>query len=219
MDAPVARGSSPYLERKLADQCEIKGCNEPPGDYARCPKHRAKQLEAKRASDRRRRKARRRRGVCAFCPRKSKRYRCLACKIRLDSQRKLVNVSAALSADTQQIAKRTTTSVEKGSGKNAWARTRYRGRDRRGKPPHGWEDEHDLDDAIRALVKAKDGLRLARSHEVANLPRIQRRDAIEAALSNVDLAVRHAGDVAHRNHYELTPWAPDDGTGDDESTR
>ena len=179
-----------YLEKKVAQLCTYHRCKCAPAEGAQlCPRHLRKQRKRDARYKARLRARRRHAGQCAFCPAKSKTYRCMACVIKAGfAPRKSVQSSVDKSA---RIAART---VMHGDG-----RTRYHGQARRGQQSRAQLDEQDLADAIARLQRAKDGLAAARSPEAQLLPRIQREEAERAALAQLELAGRFLDDVGERN--------------------
>lgn len=159
-----------------------------------CQQHLEEARAAKRAYAKARRERETAAGRCAEgCGRRTRRHRCEVCSIRYGAI----------------PAKKVEQRVDNGapSASDQWRADpdgfkRYRGRGRRGAPATGVNDERDLADALDALTKGREGLEYARSPLVQALPRIQRRDAINAATSLLALAARFIDDVVDRNKRE-----------------
>src|SRR5262249_40767795 len=72
-----------YLEKKLAGVCTYHRCTKSPADGAQlCPRHLVKQRKRDAKYKSQLRARRRDAGLCAFCPAKSKTYRCMACLVK-----------------------------------------------------------------------------------------------------------------------------------------
>ncbi len=183
--------------RKLAGICTRPGCRRVVGDDSLlCPRHLRAARKASKRYITRRRKAARKRGLCADCPRKSQRYRCLRCSIR---RRRLKSAGVDKGVDKRTaIAARTTVDTTVGNA----GRVRYHGQVRRGQQPRAQLDEKDIDDAIAALMHTKVGLRAIRAPENAGQPRLVIKEAEHAVLAIGHNGIRLFEDVLDRNRYE-----------------
>lgn len=161
-----------YLRRKLAGRCTR--CGETAAkDAGLCLQH----LEQARASDRRwrkqRRKARKKKGLCIDCGKRSKTLRCRRCYRRsryerpgVDSQHAGVDKPGNWRPDF---------SPDTGA---EWQR--YRGKGRRGRLTTEEQIDEWKRDITFAIEKAKDCLRsleVLKTADVQELPRIQRAAA------------------------------------------
>ena len=75
---------------------------------------------------------------------------------------------------------------------------RYRGKGRRGAPGAVANDAQDLASAFDELERGRVALLYARSPKVAELGRIQRKDALEAAAAVLELAGKFIAEVVDR---------------------
>lgn len=186
---PAATRSDRYYGRKADERCTQ--CGRPAsGDAQLCARH----LRRKRAADRRWRAAARQleraAGRCAEgCGRKSATYRCPVCLIRLGR-------IPTVGVDPGVVIQDTADGDRWRADANGWQR--YRGRGRRGKPPAGANDDLDLRYALDAIERGKAGLVYARSDAVKALPRVQRREAMLAAIAHLELASRFLDEVVDR---------------------
>lgn len=86
-------------------------------------------------------------------------------------------------------------------------RVHYHGKGKRGAMTKAECDARDLDEAIKRLVRAKALLEYASSPEVAQLPRIQREDAMANAVAEAMLGVRHGLEVGVRHKQPVGLYA------------
>lgn len=200
---------SKYEARLLAQECTRCGKalaeDRTSMGAAMCERCEGIVRKAQARSKRVKRKARRKAGYCAFCPRKSKRFRCPACRVKLYAQRARPvvpisedRVSVRSSVDHNAEISRITRDGES----DGYARTRYHGQARRGQQPWAQLDDQDLVEAIKALIKARRGLAIARDPENGDVPRLQKQDAVNEALALAAYAVRFTDDVLARNRYD-----------------
>src|SRR5213078_4288272 len=96
----VTAATELYLEKKVAQLCTYHRCKCAPAEGAQlCPRHLRKQRKRDARYKARLRARRRHAGQCAFCPAKSKTYRCMACVIKAGfAPRKSVQSSVDKSA-------------------------------------------------------------------------------------------------------------------------
>jgi hypothetical protein len=193
-EAAVTARRELYYERKLAGLCTRCGAAAAE-DSQLCPGH---QLEARiimRRTAQERRQARRDAGLCAYCGKvKSDRYACAGCTVRRQSYPPTKNVNVAVNSNTA-VWRHGTTSRDATT-------LRYHGRAVRGAPPASVTDEADCKQISAEVERARRGLEYAHSAEVAELPRIQRKEARHAALSRLALAKRYIEEVLQRHKYE-----------------
>lgn len=174
-----------YLDLKLARRCvrcrrDLTDAEAEVSDL--CAPHLADKRARQAKSEKRARSARRRNGMCAECGAvKSKRYYCPGCLVKVGRTPKSSAVDNAVDKSAR-IAARTSRRNE--------GRDRYRGRPRRGRPSDVDEATLDRDDIIRLAHLWCDGIAYAKSPEVQALPRIQRRDALEAAIDHARHGIR-----------------------------
>lgn len=186
-----------YQARKESQRCTYPGCAEPPTDGSgKCRKHTLKHRTAvSRSSAKRRAELRGTDGKekCFRCKKRSSTYLCQACKIVLGVQR-FPTTRADNKADNQAHGIPAQWRPEPGTNWN-----RYRGKAKRGKPSTATLDDQDIDYAVEELHTAKLALAFARSPEVQAMPRIQREDIMNAALSKLDRAERWLDEVRDRH--------------------
>jgi hypothetical protein len=91
-----------------------------------------------------------------------------------------------------RIADRTTIDAD--------GRSRYRGQAKRGRQSVAQVDEQDLRYALESIQKAKDGLAFVAALP-PGMPRVQKQDAIHAALSLADQGARFIDEVLGRHNY------------------
>ncbi len=211
----MATGAT-YLERKhnAADTnvCTYPGCELEPADGASmCIGHRDAERARKKASIARRRARAKAKGLCSRCARRprapSSKWGCPACIIELGVLKRSPNFVARHVDKLQRIRDRTVVSVHGGEE----GRSRYRGiLGRRGRGKRVHEDTEDLNDARDAVEKAIAGLAFAASPEVQALPAIQRKEAVQAALSQADHAAGFIEVVLDRHRYRGRSARSDD---------
>ncbi len=186
-------GAMTRQERKEAGRCTIPGCKRRcSGDTLLCHGHRRAAKTARQRYNQRKRKNKK---LCRDCPRKVSdgRY-CLRCRALRAGRRPRKTRAGENAGDIgTSIADRTRIDSD--------GRTRYHGQARRGQQPRAQLDEQDLDYAIASIARTKAGLAIARSPVYAALPRIQREEAVQAALSPADQGVRFVEEVLTRNRY------------------
>lgn len=185
-----------YQERKEAQTCTRGGCNEPPGDASNeCPKHQADSKKRKRRHRLKMRRLWTKKKLCLRCGRKRRKGSkwCHRCLVKAGKLRELEQ-------DKQRDNEpdRVTREVE-GDG---YARTRRHGQPRRGQQPWSQLNDQDLVDAIDRLQRARQGLALAASAEVAQLPRVQRDEIKNAACAHAAHAKRFIAEVLERCGYD-----------------
>lgn len=177
------------IERKLAGLCTR--CDAPSlDDHQLCQPCRDNHRERQRKSLKAIRKARRRAGRCADCSKPSRLYRCPACLIKTSRHRDLGSVDKR-----DRIAANTAAATLASDA----GRTRYHGKGSPGRMSREQLDAQDLEDAVERLRRAAAGLAYAASEEVQQLPRIQRKEARDAALALAELGVRFAFEVLRRH--------------------
>jgi hypothetical protein len=201
-EVPDSAPPKGYQERKVAILCTYPGCDSQPSDDCNeCPKH----ARASRKRARRRRIKNRRiwtaKKLCLRCGRKRRRGSkwCHRCLVKLGKLRDLDRHKQHHNSED-----RVTREVE-GDG---YARTRRHGQPRRGQQPWHQLDDQDLVDAIDRLMRTRQGLALAASAEVAQLPRVQRQEIKNAAYAHAAHAKRFVAEVLERGNY-------DDGSDDE----
>lgn len=188
-----------YQERKVALKCTRSGCDAGAGDESNeCPKHHMDSKKRKRRYRRKMRKLWAKKRLCLRDGRKRRKgskwcHRCLvkAGKLRIVEQDK----------QRDNEGDRVTRQVE-GDG---YARTRRHGQSRRGQQPWHQLNDQDLVDAIELLQRARQGLALAASAEVAQMPKVQRDDIKDAACAHAAHAKRFIAEVFARCKYDDSP--------------
>lgn len=199
------------ISKRIAGTCLYSGCTEGALDGSDfCVSHDSHEKGREAGKQRRRRQALADKGRCivAGCSRKvAKRKRpngtiqlrrCVQCSKR---HRLAARAKAGVTGDRRGVPGATDERVTRDLEGDGYARTRYHGQSRRGQQP-GWQlDEQDLDEAVSLLQRTKKGLELARDAEAAGVPRIQRQEIKDAALSLASQASRFVDEVLDRNRY------------------
>ncbi len=94
---------------------------------------------------------------------------------------------------------------------------RYRGQDRKGRQTTASLNKQDLTAARHQLAKAEAGLDVVYSEAHGDTPRIQKREAEHAAMSEAVLACRLVLDAARRCGLEVTYQSLMGGEPDDDA--
>lgn len=206
----LAENRKLYAARKesgLCVRCGVKLASDSMSLF--CDPHAADNRRRAAAAQRKVRGERRKAGRCIYCGGAADGIRCPAHQVKRTITKtlavnKVVSKLGELSARFERIRAQTILGED--------GRTRYHGQLRRGRQSLARLDEKDIDTAITELLKAKDGLRLARAPKNAKLPRIQRKEADHAALSMAHLAIRVVMDALVRNGYpvDVDDLVPDD---------
>lgn len=194
---------SDYYERKVAGVCTRPGCqSEPHDDLGLCLPH----LLDARGRKARLRDERKRQGLCVDCggkaPRKPRKARgrrsrsrfferCRAC-LKSNSRNKRDN------SGNNQHAPRSSRIVEKVEQDGVYGtrvRKRYVGQGKRGRSSREDESTRDINEAIKTLERAKDGLERLRDQ---TLQGPQRTNAVREVIAQVRLAERFGDEVVER---------------------
>lgn len=200
-DAPLG-----YHERKVMDLCTYPGCPNPPDrrpgkESCECEEHHDATLARKKRSRSRKRRARnklrkiwRKKKLCLGCggKRLPREKHCMKCLVAIGTT---ADRAATKSGDNKRDRIEARTTIDAGG------RSRYRGQGRRGRQSVVSVDAKDLEYAIDALQRTRDGLTFAAAPENAAIPKSARRDAINAALSLANHASRFIDDVLARHGY------------------
>jgi len=208
----VSQAGNLYEDRKLDGKCTR--CGSPAdGDSLLCVPHREADLKYQRKSKKKLRRQRRKEGRCAMCGCKADLYRCLPCQAKHCAS-SVTGVSDGVQKFDEQLERiRSRTFLE------ADGRVRYRGRERRGRQSVADLDSKDLALVRTYLAKYEAAIDYARRPEAADVPRIQRDEAVRAANDYLRLAGRFANDILVRNGEPpivAVPDDDDDDEGDDE---
>jgi hypothetical protein len=189
--------TSGYQDRKIAGLCTR--CGAPAEDgYQLCPDHRAAQKRYAAACYKVGRKAREKGKRCMRCgkgKRKPGSRWCIACLARRGKLGALGPKKIGITT-RDRIADRTEF-VTEGDGRT---RSRYKGK-HVGRASAAEMDGDDIRAVRASLQKLETGLAVARSPEVEALPRIQRKEALLAALSHADHARRFLAEMLERHRY------------------
>lgn len=182
-----------YHERYAAGWCVYGACPRraegwPDPTHHHCPRHKAKVQARQRLHRRVQRKQLADAGKCIRCRKPSPTYRCPGCAI-------LDGVTLPTGSVSASVV--TTHGDQWRRDNDGWAR--YRGKGRRGPPPVQVNDDSDIASAMAAIDRGRAALVYARSVEVAQLGRITRKDALQAALSILAHAARFLEDLVDRN--------------------
>jgi hypothetical protein len=188
-DGVTANESDHYYDRKLGGKCTYSTrCRRPLADGSQlCDRHLRKERRRVSVANKKARVNNRSLGMCAFCPTKSGTYRCPACAIK-HGQSPTVRTADGVTATAPDPWRR---------DKDGWER--YRGKGKRGAPPAALNDEADLRRAFESLERGRNAIAYARSAAVAELPRIQKQDALAAATSILAMSAQFTWSVVERN--------------------
>lgn len=190
----------PLKARRLLDgECTRCGA-EGPHEANLCVKCTTKGTGYKRDL----RARRRANGRCAFCPRRSKTYRCKGCTRKHRDQRRSVR-SRRRSVQHEPTQQPKLVAKVEVDSRYPEGRTRMRevGRGTRGAPNRQQieaDDVRNLRFAARELEKAIPAVEAANALP-ADMPRIQREAARRDALASADLASRLIEETLDRNKY------------------
>lgn len=189
----------------IAGTCVRNGCETTAADGSSyCQSHHEDQLAYQRRNAAKRRARYARDGLCIRCggKRSPGKKQCAACVIATGHvARRCIRPHGE---KAQRIAARTKSAVETCNGPTSgYERRRYRGQERRGRLSQSQENRTDMDEIARCLERAREGLEYCETDEVKNLPRIQRQEAREAAMSWLALAIRHGYSMCRRNRYPI----------------
>ncbi|MBA3421666.1 MAG: hypothetical protein H0U12_07205 [Thermoleophilaceae bacterium] len=176
-----------YEQRKATGLCTRCGVVAASDDSQYCQPHHEYAKQYSRDALKRLRDGRRAKGLCVYCGTKSEQRRCMACRIKQGR------------VSTRGVKKGVKNATADRTWKDAGGRTRYHGQPSRGRQSNASLDDQDIDYAISALQKAKQGLEVARSPEVQALPKVQREEVKRAALSQADHGTRFIEEVLDRN--------------------
>lgn len=195
-----------YQARKLKGECTYSvACKRllaPDSD--KCHRHTRKRAELDAKNGPERREAHRARGLCAFCPAKSKTYRCPACAIRhgqipRTSNNARNNARASVGARVSAVTR-----------KHADGRTRYHGHGVRGQPPRVVQDASDFAVIAKALHWAKEGTAHVEHLKATGAPSSEVKSAERAVMDHVYEVRRFAGEILERHGVKLEPQLPED---------
>ena len=176
-----------YERRKIDGWCTYGVCSRRAADgYQLCSQHRAQVNARKRKRTARVRSELAAKGKCIRCRKPSATYRCPGCRVLDGTNLPTMGVATGVAADGDQWRR----------DNDGWKR--FRGKGRRGAPGAAANDEQDLSAAFDELARGRAALIYARSARVAELGRIQRKDALEAAAAILDLATKFIADVVDR---------------------
>lgn len=215
----MATGAT-YQDRKLASiehaECSYPGCRRAQADdSAMCVKHRDAERSRKAAWIKKERKKAKRKNLCTRCTKRRRSagssWGCSKCLVELRKIPSRSKVVATHVDKSARIAARTTV----GSFAGEEGRSRYRGaQGRRGAPGSAVEDERDFSEVIKKLEKTRAELRYAYSPEVQELPTMQRREVLRAALSHADHGARFIDSILERHRYGGRMPSRDEDDGD-----
>jgi hypothetical protein len=185
MSPSVPNELSDRLARQLAGRCVYPGCEHDSADGSDyCLDHRTRARARDLVYRTRQRAARRQKGQCAMCGRKSKRYRCPACyRNRVGVRNKAKGVDKARGRI-----------VHEDRSKYGWAPTaRYVGRSRRGAP--SLEDRArdwliDLADVTKRVEAQREAIETALREGVFAWPKVQRDQAMRIAATQGAIGAR-----------------------------
>lgn len=201
-----------YQQRKEIGQCTYPGCPDPARDDAgTCAKHGKQKARALRRLRRKRAKLARR----LLAKRIAKKL-CLRCGARRLSGEehcaKCLVVAGDIAAKAELACRKSRSKkadrIEANTSIDRDGRSRYRGTGKRGRQSVAAIDEKDLEYALDALQRMKSGLAFATSAATAQLPRLQKQNAINAALALGDQCCRFVEEVLGR-HGHFGPVDPE----------
>lgn len=202
-----------YQDRKVAEVCTYPGCSEPPSDDCNeCPLHRAKTNAAKRRRRLRNRREWTRKKLCLRCGdrRRPGSKWCVMClagagKLRLQERSKQRTKSREISAAVGFDAR-----LEQSPDGKLRVRRRFHGQGKRGRQSIAQLDAQDHEDAEGCAHEAWVLLAYFHSDEAKILPRVQRDDIRDRAVSELRRAARWFTDMADRNDPKSRPKAAAD---------
>lgn len=194
---------SVYEDRKLADPPQCTRCGKRARDgHQLCRKHLADQRRYNAKWARKRARLARRKKRCRYCIRKVTMGRsCLACREQRKRYRTLLRARKKRAVDK---------AVDRGPDRMVLrpdGRIRSSGKGSRGRTESKVIDDQDLDYAMDAIAKAKDGLARARGEQSAQFAPAERRAAKLAALAHAAHGVRFVEEVLDRNRFHDAPAA------------
>lgn len=200
-----------YYQRKADGICtygSVEDCPHPPADGSSlCQAHLDDANDRKARSAQALREERREGGWCAYCGEvKSETYACAGCSIRRGD---IPTTNSDNNVDNTNADRWRRETIANPNLKDPTAEgvagtkttMRYVGQSRRGTPSAATLDEQDLKQIAAELERARVGLQYAHALPT-EIPRAQRKDAVRAALSRLDLAGRFIEDVLDRHNYE-----------------
>jgi hypothetical protein len=181
-----------YYDRKAEGWCVYGACPRRAQDWPEVTHHYCKRHRVKVQAKQSKRVALVRaeavdQGKCRRCRKPSETYRCPACAILDDTKLPTSRVATGVVTATDPWRR----------DKDGWER--YRGKGKRGAPPAALNDEADLRRAFEALERGRNAIAYARSAAVAELPRIQKQDALAAAASILAMSAQFTLSVVERN--------------------
>lgn len=185
--------------KQIAGVCARRGCQRPSlddSDY--CGPHRKDQRRYHREYMQRQREAWDAEDACTNCGAEDRAPGskwCTGCLVR----REKTGVKVDGEIKRQRIAANTT---ERTTVSNL-GRTHYHGRGKVGRSSTAEQDRQDFDDGIKLAARSQAGMEYAATPEVQALPRYQRDEAKNAALSLATRALRHIAAVLHRHKVDV----------------
>lgn len=182
-----------YLARKVASLCTRCGDPVSDGQFCRPCGKAIRKLRNQHAGVLRAR--RRRKGQCARCGRKSKRYECFGCLLKLGRlPRSVIPSTTDQTVDPVQ-GNDTRAEVD------GYERQRYHGRARRGAPSRDQADSTDLLMARSSFARAEAALGFLRGSASEGMSTIDRSEARKAAMAHLDLCSRTLNEILARNRF------------------
>lgn len=199
-----------YQQRKEAGLCTR--CGDPASDDSLCSTCGPALREQIAASTRKLRRLRRRRDQCARCGKPSPdRYECLVCLTKLGRLPKSAHTNPTVDQRKGQWVER----MEQSPDGVPRIRRRFVGQTKRGRRSIADLDRDDLGEARRELEIGMDGLAAAAAPSTQQLPRVQRDDVRNEALSKLVAAGRWITEVLKRHGYEIPTVIADDEDSDE----
>lgn len=183
--------------RLLAGECTRCGDPVPPERGANLCAECTTDGSTRQAAMRARRRAN---GLCAFCPTRSKKYRCQRCWKKYTAQRRSVTKPRRSVDQRPQLVAKIEVDARYPEGR---VRMREAGRGMRGAPNRQQLEQDDVRNlrfAMRELEKAIPAVEAANGLD-EGMPRIQREAARKQALAAADLAQRLIDETLDRNKY------------------
>lgn len=176
-------------------------CPQPAKDDSDfCPACHDKQKLYQRKAMEKKRRGWEKKKLCTRCGRKRKPrhpWGCMRCLMLLGRLRRR-------EGDVKQKRDRVAARIRLETRADGRTRRRYHGK-HRGRASGAEMDEETLREIREATQRCADGLAIARAPEHAELPAIQRAEAIKAALSYLHLAGRFITEMLERHRYPMEP--------------
>ncbi len=180
-----------YDDRKIDGRCTRHGCMLlATDDSLLCNGHALAARKARKRHNKKQRAAKRAKGMCDDCTSRAVTgWYCLRCNTRRNILRRTTVTSGESTGD--KYARRSARMIVDDTG-----RMRYRGQVRRGQQPRYQLDVKDIEDAVSALLRVKEGLAAINASDLRGS---QVKEAVAEILAIGALGCRLFGDVLLRH--------------------